>query len=100
MDITQFNSVYGSSTALSTSVKGAQDASVRFSQSASDVVKSYAAAANMVSGADMSPETLAAASDPISPMLNMKTSQLAYEASLKVFKTASDMEDSALDILA
>lgn len=100
MDVTAFNNIQNSTTALTTAVKGAQKAETRFAQSANDLIQSYAAGANVVSGADMSPETLAAASDPISPMIDMKTSQRAYEANLKVFSAANEMEDSLLDIMS
>ncbi len=93
-----------SNTALATSVKGITDSADKFSKAAESVVKNYAAAANIVSGAssgeNLSPETLAAASDTISPVVNMMTSQHAYKANLEVFSVVSDMEDSLLDVLA
>lgn len=100
MDLTTLNNVHSSSTAMSSAVKGAKKAEGEFAKSATDVVNTYAAAANVVSGADASPETLAAASDPISPLVNMKTSQRAYEASLKVISTVNEMEKEVLDIKA
>lgn len=100
MDVTALNSVYNNTTALSTSVKGVQDSGTRFAKAASDVVQTYAAAANVVSGADLSPEAMAAASDPVTPMVDMMTSQRAYEANLKVFSAVNEMEDSLMDVLA
>lgn len=100
MDITMLNNVQTSSSALTTSVQGAQKAEAQFSEAASDLVESFSAGANAVSGADLSPETLAAASDPITSIIDMKASQRAYEANLKVFSAANEMADELLDVLA
>jgi len=88
------------SSALTTAVKGAQKAQTDFSNAATDLVNTYSAAANVVSGADLSPEAFLAASDPVSPVVDMKVSQRAYEASLTVFSAVNDMEDALLDIKA
>lgn len=100
MDLTTLNSMQSRSTAMSSAVQGAKKAEDSFSKAATEVVNSYAAAANVVSGADASPETIAAASDPVSPLVDMKTSQRAYEASLKVISTVDEMEKEVLDIRA
>lgn len=100
MDVTAFNNIQNSTTALSTAVQGARRAETKFSEAATDLVNSFASAANVVSGADLSPEALAAASDPISPIVNMATSQRAYEANLKVFTAVDEMQESLLDTLA
>jgi hypothetical protein len=99
MDITVSN-LQNSSTALSTSIQGAKKAEAEFGEAANNLINSFAAGANVVSGADLSPETLAAASDPITSMVDMKTSQHAYEANLKVFSAVDEMSQELLDILA
>ncbi|MFT7144210.1 MAG: flagellar basal body rod protein FlgG [Alphaproteobacteria bacterium] len=101
MDI---SNVGGTSSAMTTAVKGAKESEAKFTKAAEEVVKSYAAAANVVSGASssdkVSPETLTAAQDPIKPMVDMMASKHTYEANIKVFSAVSEMEEALTDILA
>jgi hypothetical protein len=68
--------------AISSSLSGLQRASQRFENSAAII-------ANPNSGGDLATE-----------MVNVLTAKLDFEASTKVLTVASDMQKSAIDILA
>jgi flagellar hook protein FlgE len=68
--------------AISSGVSGLQRATQRFETSAARI-------ANPNSGGDLAEE-----------LVNVLTAKLDFEASTKVIKVASDMQKSAIDILA
>ena len=101
--------IHNTSSAVKSSINGAKKNEQAFAKAAIDVVNGYAAASNQLAAqfegqGNLDNDTFLASSsdlkDPIFGMIDMKAAQHGYEASLKAFRTASEMEESLMDIMA
>ena len=89
---------------LSTAVDGVNRSQEQFSRAATDVVNSFAKAANnfnsLSGGTGLDSSTLVAASaegDVSTDMVQMISSANAFKANLKVFQTADEMQKRLID---
>ena len=99
--------------AINTSVAGARKSEAKFVKAAETVVNNFAEAGNKLTerfeGARESSQEISAdavattnevSDDPTQGIVDMKIAQRAYEASLKTFKVADEMQQTLLDIKA
>lgn len=95
-----------SGSALEYSLTGINRSREQFYQSAVEVIDGFAAQANKMSagGGETALSSAsfvsAVATDPSVGIVDMIQAQRAFEANLKTFQAADEMEQSALDILA